>query len=103
MTEIISKLLIALTSLSSLLAPNFGAVPKTFNSVQEVQSAEESYYSKSGEYAQILLNGMTPEGKSAETVLGKKLPKGMQIYIWETPKKEKGYQIYYTEPSATST
>ena len=62
----------------------WGTLNNTYNTLGEIKSAQDSYYSIHKNYS---------------PTLPKKLPPNMRIDTYKTPKGELGYQIIYNTPT----
>lgn len=70
-----------------------------FSSMQDVITAEDTYFSQQGKYLQVLAENKLPDyegGANVDTKLGKVLPAGYQIHIYKSPTGD-GYQVIYDD------
>ncbi len=77
--------------------------PSDFQTISQIEQAENTYFSKTGHYFQILKNNKIPESETGKTVsgeLGKKVPDHVSVDVYQT-KTSQGYQIRWEDTQNT--
>lgn len=83
----------------SLAGGTISVLPGDYNTIEEIVSAEQSYYEKNGEYLQVIKGNTLPKGERVKDKLGKDIPENVRIDVYEN-KLGKGYQIFYEDDVA---
>lgn len=94
----LKKWLIAIFLGSTALAATVALQPTEYSTINEVITAEESYYKQNGKYLQVLQGSKLPhyEQGTVKDKLGKDIPQGFIIDVYEFEGK-RGYQIRYED------